>query len=361
MKKKDTSQISSVRNLMSGIDTSQLSSIQSLMSSIDTSQLSVTQNLMSGIDTSQLSSVRGLMSSIDTSQLGIAAQNLMSGIDTGQLSSVRSLMSSIDTSQLGIAAQNLMSGIDTGQLGSVRSLMSSIDTSQLSIAAQNLMSGIDTSQLSSVRSLMSSIDIGQVASFGKLYHAIPESLVRIDWANFKVTDEDIKQAHSLLENNNIEEEVLKEVSVHKDPNKISQKVKIVFIFIFVYFIPALNSIIQTAEYTEDILIPKVQSFIEHQQEGLFPSKNASIKWLNKELKKDVSEQITKNFRIVIKDDLVAYKQKTKDSRKVGTLKVGYVVQIIEKRKNWSYVVYSSFEDNQVIEGWVFTRYLKQIK
>ena len=56
-----------------------------------------------------------------------------------------------------------------------------------------------------------------------------------------------------------------------------------------------------------------------------------------------------------------YKQQTKNSRKDGTLTFGDVVQIIEKRKNWSYVVYSSFEDEKVIEGTVFTRYLKQIK
>lgn len=50
----------------------------------------------------------------------------------------------------------------------------------------------------------------------------------------------------------------------------------------------------------------------------------------------------------------------KDSRIAGTLDTGYVVQIIEKKRNWTYVLYSDPSEGVVIEGWTNTKYLKKI-
>lgn len=118
----------------------------------------------------------------------------------------------------------------------------------------------------------------------------------------------------------------------------------------------------TTDFIKDVVIPSaVQTFKDHVQLGDFPSEKAGIKWLNDELKKDVSEQITKNFRIVTKADLPVYELQTRRSKTVATLNTGYVVQISQKNRNWSYVIYTDHESGEHIEGWVFTTCLKQIK
>ncbi|MDY0409034.1 SH3 domain-containing protein [Paracerasibacillus soli] len=134
----------------------------------------------------------------------------------------------------------------------------------------------------------------------------------------------------------------------------------IIIFIY-YFIDFLNSLTQVAQYVEETVIPVVQSYTYHEEEGIFQSEKTSVKWIKDELKKDVSNQITNNFRVVSKNNLVVREGKSKDSRISGTLNAGYVVQIVEKRKNWTYVIYSDYENQQIVEGWVFTRYLEQIK
>ena len=126
----------------------------------------------------------------------------------------------------------------------------------------------------------------------------------MDWTNFIITDEDIREAIKNLESNNIEEEVQIGLKNDKDFKKVSYKIKNTFIFIFFFLIPLVSNLIQIAECVEEVVIPNVDSFIEQKREGLFQSQKASLKWLDNELKKDVSEQITKNFRIVIKDDLI---------------------------------------------------------
>jgi len=204
------------------------------------------------------------------------------------------------------------------------------------------------------------LGIGKITSLGETLATFSDKIAEIDWANYKLTNKDLEQAHDILENENAEEIVNEELSKNKDPNKISKPIKSVLIFIY-RLIMFLAAFAQVVEFTEDRVIPVMQSYIHNEQEGTFQSERAGIKWINDELKKDASRQIVNNFRIVTKESLIVREGKRKDSRIAGKLATGYVVQILEKKKNWSYVLYSDYENKEVIEGWTFTRYLKQIK
>ncbi len=123
----------------------------------------------------------------------------------------------------------------------------------------------------------------------------------------------------------------------------------------------LANIVMVTEFTEERITQVTAYYEEHIAEDISKSDRESINWLNNELKKDASQQITQNFRIVTKNDLVVRRGKGIDTKIQGQLNHGDVVQIIEKKKNWTYISFSNYQDGESIEGWVFTRYLKQIK
>ena len=203
-------------------------------------------------------------------------------------------------------------------------------------------------------------DMDKFSSLVQSLTTFSDQIREIDWEDFELTDEDIKRSNEILNSENVEEIVSKELSESKESNKISLSVKSIILFLY-HFMLFLAAFTQVAQYAENTVIPIVQSYIHHEQEGTFQSEKAAVKWINDELKKDVSSQITKNFRIVAKNDLVVREGKARDSRIAGKLNTGHVVQIVKKRKKWSYVIYSNYEDEQIVEGWVFTRYLRQIK
>ena len=201
--------------------------------------------------------------------------------------------------------------------------------------------------------------ISQTASLLQTLDRYSEQIAQIDWESIELTDEDIEQARKTLEENKAEEKIHEGFSENKDPSKIKKSVKVIIKVVY-HTVIFLSALVSVFEYVEDRVIPVVQSY--QAQKDMFQSEKAGIKWLNDELnKKDVSEQIIKKFRIVSKNGLPVYELKTKNSRTTGVLNVGYVVQISQKDRNWSYVIYTDHETGEYIEGWVFTRYLKQIK
>src|SRR5699024_3123410 len=201
-------------------------------------------------------------------------------------------------------------------------------------------------------------NIDKITSLGNTIANFSDQIAKIDWTDFGLTNEDIKDINDVLESETAEEQIVEELS--KNPKKISKAIMGVVWFIY-FLMQFLSNTADVIKFTEDRVIPVMESYMDYERKGTFQSKNSGIKWINNELKKDVSSQITNKFRIVTKEELVIREGKTKDSRIAGKLDAGYVVQILEKKKNWSYVFYSNYEDNEVVEGWTSTRYLKQIK
>lgn len=130
--------------------------------------------------------------------------------------------------------------------------------------------------------------------------------------------------------------------------------KFIFPIMFIFGI----SPIDIAHVTADIISDNYHSYVEN---GEFISIKEGMNWLNKELKSEISKDDLSSFRVVTKDELIVRKSKKVNSRISGKLYKTDVVQILEKRKNWTYILYSNYEEDDVIEGWVQTRYIKQIK
>jgi len=75
--------------------------------------------------------------------------------------------------------------------------------------------------------------------------------------------------------------------------------------------------------------------------------------------KDVRDEFLKIYGYVSTDKLIMRQTNKVKSRALLTLEFGQVVRIIYKDRNWTLVEYESDED--VIQGWVFTRYISKFK
>ena len=67
-----------------------------------------------------------------------------------------------------------------------------------------------------------------------------------------------------------------------------------------------------------------------------------------------------DFALVVKE-LDVRAQPRRDSSRVGVLRIGDVVTVVEKRRRWTLVVCSSTETGDWMRGWVFSRYLHMIR
>lgn len=86
--------------------------------------------------------------------------------------------------------------------------------------------------------------------------------------------------------------------------------------------------------------------------------------------KDVSKAITsevdapkrlRSFRVVTATALNVRQDNSTKSTIVGTLHLGDVVEIVEKKRKWALVRWESTDGNTSMRGWVYSRYLRIIK
>ena len=75
--------------------------------------------------------------------------------------------------------------------------------------------------------------------------------------------------------------------------------------------------------------------------------------------KDARDELLKVYGYVSTDSLIMRQSNKVRSRAVHILKFGQVIKVIHKDRNWTLVEYESDED--VIRGWVFTRYISKFK
>ncbi|MFC4558388.1 SH3 domain-containing protein [Virgibacillus kekensis] len=73
---------------------------------------------------------------------------------------------------------------------------------------------------------------------------------------------------------------------------------------------------------------------------------------------DNKEQL--HYRIVSTDKMIVRITKKKNSDPVGQVNFGTVVEVLYKNKNWTLIEYEN-ENEQIVTGWVYTRYLEKLK
>lgn len=66
-----------------------------------------------------------------------------------------------------------------------------------------------------------------------------------------------------------------------------------------------------------------------------------------------------HFKIISSKKLIVRLTNKRNSNVVGELYFGQLVQVVEKKRNWTKISYVDYEGNR-IEGWVYTRYLSNI-
>ncbi len=85
-----------------------------------------------------------------------------------------------------------------------------------------------------------------------------------------------------------------------------------------------------------------------------------INQIKKEVNKaDVNKDFYNTYRFVSSNSLNVWSKDTIKSRLIGKLYFGQLVRIVRKKRNWSLIEYKSSDGEVVIEGWVFTRYVKR--
>ena len=74
----------------------------------------------------------------------------------------------------------------------------------------------------------------------------------------------------------------------------------------------------------------------------------------------VSSVERRQFRVVTKDELPAFRSNRRDSGKIGSLTAGQVVTVKFQKRNWTQIEWKDTASQEMRTGWVFTRYLKKI-
>ena len=86
-----------------------------------------------------------------------------------------------------------------------------------------------------------------------------------------------------------------------------------------------------------------------------------VKQIKKEVQSvGVNDAFFRNYRFVSAETLNVRSNNSTKSRLVGKLYFGQMVRILQKKKNWTLIeYYGKDEDQIIIKGWTFTRYIKR--
>ncbi len=74
----------------------------------------------------------------------------------------------------------------------------------------------------------------------------------------------------------------------------------------------------------------------------------------------VRQEERRQFRVVTKDELPAFRSNRRNSAKIGSLTAGQVVTVKFQKRNWTQIEWKDAGSQEMLTGWVFTRYLKKI-
>lgn len=110
------------------------------------------------------------------------------------------------------------------------------------------------------------------------------------------------------------------------------------------------------DYSLDVTLGNISNVLSK------PQKAAISKFIQKEIPKTIGDKtVLTNLRFVNKDFLDVRVINYERSKLLWTLCLGDVVRVIQKKKNWTLIQWKDDENDLMITGWVFTRYLTKFK
>lgn len=171
--------------------------------------------------------------------------------------------------------------------------------------------------------------------------------------------------YDISEINSVVEESL-EVAGFFSEKRISQKIFYNLISILRKFKDvALQKIVwiiigciisKMVDYSLDVTLGNISNALSK------PQNVAISKFVQKEIPKNVDDKnVLKNLRFVNNFFLDVRIINYERSKLLWTLRLGDVVRVMQKKKNWTLIQWKDDENDLMITGWVFTRYLKKFK
>lgn len=108
-----------------------------------------------------------------------------------------------------------------------------------------------------------------------------------------------------------------------------------------------------------IIVPRISEFQK-------TTNTSNSKRVTKIIKTELSKQEFENIdfsllRIVSATCLNVRKKNSRKSAILGKIYLGNVVTFIERRKNWTLIEWASEDNELIIKGWVYSRYLEKVK
>jgi len=181
----------------------------------------------------------------------------------------------------------------------------------------------------------------------------------------KPIDVAITEPNVLVEIEVIKSEILE--SIHEGNQQLNQAIGKLYAFVLAQKDPKV--IIFFQKYLLPIILSLVASFLfkymDLPKEPLLKTKNQEI-FLKKQVTLGLKQYIPNpkervQYRIVNVDKLNIREGQSMKTEVISHLSFADVVQIIKKEKNWTLIKRYNSDNETLIQGWVFTRYLAQIK
>ncbi|WP_018248805.1 SH3 domain-containing protein [Orenia marismortui] len=219
------------------------------------------------------------------------------------------------------------------------------------------------SQLSQIGEVLSkSIQFNElnISGLDSLIDNLNEFQYNIDSRGNVVIEND--EEHITIEDvKNIVNEAIDESGLNKQINKIEEGINYLILLVKKLDSPVISVILL------GIIINIMSVFIvPHVEDFRYQLINSNKRQVVKKIKKSISNSkldysTINHFRVVNTKCLNVRKKDTKKSSVVGKLYLGQVVKIVHKKRNWTLIKWVSKDGEIIIKGWVFTRYISQLK
>jgi len=145
--------------------------------------------------------------------------------------------------------------------------------------------------------------------------------------------------------NEVTDSILKEVNSIKEPRKI----KIINLFIISILFPIVLQ----------FLSPFINIYV-----GNIISKNKKFfrKYISNQLITQIDDDQRLNYlRIITANNIEVRSKASCKSKFITRLKFGEIVLVVNKKRDWSFIQKFNDDGDIIIQGWVFSRYLKKLK
>lgn len=187
----------------------------------------------------------------------------------------------------------------------------------------------------------------------------------INWELFNPTDEDVKKAKEILNSEDIEQAIVENIDVPDFYKEVNNTLKTVFLVLMLLYYTVefiSNSVTLTArELTNTHVHPPVASFNQSKQQEQKEKYQENLQQLSQSLKNEEPTELHNLFMIVSHMNLILFDQPKMDSTRIGIINSTNIVQCIERKEDWTHILYDNPRNDEVLEGWVLTKYLKKIQ